>query len=167
MIRSQSKATYRPQKIVSGGQTGVDRAALDWAIAAGIDHGGWCPKNRAAEDGRIAEVYQLQEMQSNKYQDRTRRNVIDSDATLILYGSSLEGGTLLTANYAKQVGKPLEQVRLYGAKPVNRIREWLLLHNPAVLNIAGPRLSNHPKIYELSFDFLTTLFDKWPPSLLE
>ena len=150
--------SYRPKIIVSGGQTGVDRAALDWAIAANIEHGGWCPLGRVAEDGPIAKVYRLTELSSPNYADRTRKNVDDSDATLILYGRKLEGGTLLTAKYAQRTGKPTFKVRLYGIRPTQRVREWLESIQPTRLNIAGPRASNHPKIYELAFDYLTEIF---------
>jgi hypothetical protein len=151
---------YRPRIIISGGQTGVDRAALDWAIAASIQHGGWCPRGRLAEDGPIAQVYRLTELQSTQYADRTRKNVDDSDATLILYGRKLEGGTLLTARYAERIGKPVCKVRLYGVRPTRKVRDWLEAIRPDRLNIAGPRASNHPKIYELAFDYLTEIFDK-------
>ncbi len=152
--------SFRPNIIISGGQTGVDRAALDWAIAANIAHGGWCPRGRLAEDGPIAKVYRLAELNSTQYADRTRKNVDDSDATLILYGRKLEGGTLLTARYAEQIGKPVCKVRLYGVRPTRRVREWLESVQPHRLNVAGPRASNHPKIYELAFDYLTEIFSK-------
>ena len=88
--------TYIPSRIVSGGQTGVDRAALDVAIAIGIEHGGWCPAGRLAEDGVVPPQYDLRETDSNEYPVRTELNVADSDATLILYEGKLKGGTLLT-----------------------------------------------------------------------
>lgn len=84
------------RRIVSGGQTGVDRAALDVAMQLSIEHGGWCPRGRLAEDGTIPSRYDLRETRSAKYHVRTERNVVDSDATLILYRKSLTGGTLLT-----------------------------------------------------------------------
>lgn len=152
--------TFRPERIVSGGQTGVDRAALDWAIVAGIEHGGWCPKGRLAEDGPIPTVYQLKELDSQRYADRTRRNVDDSDATLVLYGRVLEGGTSLTAQYAAKQNKPLFKVRLFGSRPTIRVQEWLMEVRPKCLNIAGPRASNHPRIYEIAFDYLTEVFSR-------
>lgn len=88
-------------KIVSGGQTGVDRAGLDVAIQLGIDHGGWCPKGRRAEDGRIPGCYQLAEADSDEYAFRTERNVVDSDGTLILFFATLRGGTELTYRLAR------------------------------------------------------------------
>src|SRR3989304_5681242 len=94
------------RQIVTGGQTGVDRGALDAAIARGIPHGGWCPQGRLAEDGRIPDLYQIQENDSPDYTIRTERNVLDSDATLILCRGPLSGGTLLTFHFAKQHQKP-------------------------------------------------------------
>ena len=97
---------YFPQKIVSGGQTGVDRAALDWARQHHIDHGGWCPKGRLASDGVIPTDYLLHETESSGYRQRTKRNVQDSDATLILSMGELDGGTLQTVEFAKRLKKP-------------------------------------------------------------
>src|SRR5688572_12994856 len=90
------------QRIVSGGQTGVDRGALDAAIALGIEHGGWCPRGRLAEDGQIPRRYQLTETKTSKYRERTERNVLDSDGTLILFRALLSGGTELTRRLAVQ-----------------------------------------------------------------
>lgn len=98
--------------IVSGGQTGVDRAALDFAIARGYPHGGWCPRGRRAEDGVLHDRYQLVETESRNYRQRTRRNVTDSDATLILSIGEPEGGTLTTLRYAQQYSKPMQVVSL-------------------------------------------------------
>jgi predicted Rossmann fold nucleotide-binding protein DprA/Smf involved in DNA uptake len=95
------------RKIVSGGQTGVDRAALDIALALGIPCGGWCPRGRGAEDGVIPARYPLQETCSHDYAERTRRNVIDSDGTLILAIGALHGGTLLTAQLAEKAASPV------------------------------------------------------------
>ncbi len=96
----------RVQKIVSGGQTGVDRAALDAAATLGLQRGGWCPRGRRAEDGVIPRHYPLQETDSPRYDVRTRRNVRDSDATLILHRGTLRGGTRFTAEYCRQRRKP-------------------------------------------------------------
>lgn len=84
--------SIRPLLIRSGGQTGVDRAALDWAIAHDIAHCGWCPKGRTANDGPLPAHYELQETDSSGYSKRTRLNVRDADATLIIYQGTLEGG---------------------------------------------------------------------------
>ena len=84
------------KKVISGGQSGVDRAALDVAIELGIPHGGWCPAGRRSEDGTIAPIYQLQETNSRNYAKRTEKNVLDSCGTLILYRHAISGGTALT-----------------------------------------------------------------------
>src|SRR5208282_1479493 len=95
-------------KIMSGGQTGVDRAALEWALANGIPHGGWCPKGRKAEDGVIPIRFHLKETGSENYSMRTRRNVRDSGGTVIFSKESgLSAGTQETADVAKEIGKPL------------------------------------------------------------
>ncbi len=103
---------FVPTTIVSGGQTGVDRAALDVAIAIGIAHGGWCPAGRLSEDGSIPSRYELRETDSHEYPVRTEQNVIDSDATLILYEGRLKGGTLLTQRICRRLGKPQLSVKI-------------------------------------------------------
>ena len=143
---------------MSGGQTGVDRAALDVGIALGIAHGGWCPFGRIAEDGPIPDLYHLHEHPSPKYSDRTKQNVIDSDATLIFYGSSLEGGTLKTFRYTETLGKTCLKIRLTHPGRVERVREWLVHHQVRTLNVAGPRASKEPEIYQRAFDYLVKLF---------
>ena len=148
---------FRIEQIVSGGQTGVDRAALDVAIELNIPHGGWCPRGRRAEDGVIPDCYMLQESTSKLYDARTKQNVLDSDGTLILYGSRLEGGTLLTANYADQQGKANYRVRLSGRVSFVACIEWLVTNNIRILNIAGPRASKDPHIYAKTQRFLRQL----------
>src|SRR5690606_31296737 len=106
VMNAQPPGVPRPQLIISGGQTGVDRAALDAALALGIEHGGWCPLGRWAEDGRIPERYRLRETNSPDYAVRTCRNVDEADATLIVAPAPLIGGTRLTYEYAVQTGKP-------------------------------------------------------------
>lgn len=144
-------------KIVSGGQTGADRAALDVAIELSIPHGGWCPRGRRAEDGAIDDRYQLTEMDSDDYSARTKQNVIDSDATLILYGEELEGGTLMTARYATRIGKPSYRLRLVGRSSFLACSYWLIENKVEVLNVAGPRASKDPLIYERTRRFLLQL----------
>lgn len=138
----------RVQKIVSGGQTGVDRGALDAAIELGLEHGGWCPQGRLAEDGVIAPQYRLQEVESPEYPVRTERNVVDSDGTLILYRARLLGGTELTRRLAVKFKKPLLLVNLADAVDPAAIRRWLARNEIRVLNVAGPRESNCPGIGE-------------------
>lgn len=145
---------YLPQRIVSGGQTGVDRAALEAAIALGIEHGGWCPKGRRAEDGTIPSRYELTELDSSDYAARTEQNVVDSDATLILYEDQLSGGTLLTKKIAQRYGKPCLEIRIDGPKKQPDVLSWLQQICPHTLNIAGPRESSFPGIEERALEYL-------------
>ncbi len=144
-------------RIVSGGQTGVDRAALDTALALGLGCGGWAPKGRRAEDGRIPDRYPLRETESAAYDVRTRRNVRDSDATLILTRGRLTGGTALTLQLARSIGRPHLVVDLDAAPHVDAARRWLIDTGVATLNVAGPRESGLPGIYEEARDFLGRL----------
>jgi hypothetical protein len=136
--------------IVSGGQTGADRAALDFAISRGMAHGGWCPRDRRAEDGPISEKYALQETPSRHYSQRTRWNIQDSDATLVFsIKQVVTGGTRLTLELAKQLGKPvLHLSRNDGdlAPAATRVRAFLEQHQVRTLNVAGPRASQEPEI---------------------
>jgi hypothetical protein len=149
-----------PTCIVSGGQTGVDRAALDVAIENGFEHGGWCPAGRLSENGKIPMRYQLKEHASRFYIDRTRQNVIDSDATLILYRNKLKGGTLQTLRFAKNLDKPHLAIDLERPSPVSKIREWLSLQSLPILNIAGPRESSDPKAAQLAYEVLKEVFQR-------
>lgn len=150
---------HHVRKIVSGGQTGVDRAALDVAIYLGIEHGGWCPAGKFAEDGPIPEVYQLQETESSDYAERTERNVIDSDGTLILFWKSISGGSLLTERLAKKHRRPCLVVDLSEPSDVGAAQRWLVDSAIAVLNVAGPRQSTAPKLTPLAEEFLLRLLE--------
>jgi hypothetical protein len=130
------------RRVISGGQTGVDRGALDAAIETGIQHGGWCPRGRLAEDGKIPVCYQLDETESTEYPVRTERNVIDSDGTLILVRGEVQGGTQLTRRLAKKHGKPLLLLDLTGEPAYADARCWIAQHAIQVLNVAGPRESS-------------------------
>ncbi len=143
---------WLPTTIVSGGQTGADRAALNWARGLGIKHGGWCPRGRLASDGPLPLHYQLRETASAGYRQRTRLNVRDSDATLIFNTGELEGGTLQTVRFAESMGKPhrvfqLDTRNLY--EVVDHMAEWLKAGKFAILNVAGPREEKRPGIYAL------------------
>jgi hypothetical protein len=138
----------RLRKIVSGGQTGVDRAALDAAQAYDLPVGGWCPHGRRAEDGAIPGRYPLKETPSDAYEQRTAWNVRDSDGTLIITDGVLEGGTALTMTEAKRQSRPVLHVRTSDAVPVPMIRAWGEDHDIRVLNVAGPRASEVEGIYE-------------------
>ena len=138
------------QRILSGGQTGVDRAALDFAIARQSPHGGWCPAGRRAADGVLLDArYQLVETESSGYRQRTKHNVRDADATLIIYRGRLEGGSLLTRDLATGHGKPLLLCDLHA--PTEELlaawQDWLVSHPIAILNIAGPSEARNPGIY--------------------
>jgi hypothetical protein len=156
--------TFRVAKIVSGGQTGVDRAALDVAMALQIPCGGWCPLGRRAEDGRIHERYPLEETESRSYSGRTIQNVIDSDGTLILAFGRVTGGTLLTKNAAEQRRKPCLVVDLTNPPKTGDVQEWLREHEIRVLNVAGPRASQTPDAYRLATGVLVRLLKAPAPA---
>ena len=145
-----------PLVVVSGGQTGVDRAALDAALAAGLRVGGWCPRGRRAEDGRVPARYPLRETASADYAVRTRLNVRDADATLILAPQPLSGGTALTREAAHALGRP---VRVCAPEPdeVAGAAAWVRRLGPAALNVAGPRESEVPGIYAQARAWLAAL----------
>ena len=149
-------------KIISGAQTGVDRAALDAAIACGLDYGGSIPRGRQAEDGPVPQHYTaLIELNSEDYAVRTRRNVRDADATLILCPGLPEGGTALTESIARRLKRPVLVVdtdRETRLAAIKRMRAWLDAQKPAVLNIAGPRESRYPGVYARVRDMLEKLF---------
>lgn len=131
--------------LVSGGQTGADRAALDWALEHGIRHGGWCPKGRKTEDGVLPERYQLKETPAAAYLQRTEWNVRDSDASLIFtLDDRLDGGSKRTAAFADSLGKPWLHVRP-GVHP-KYVARFLARHGVTVLNVAGKRESSAPGV---------------------
>lgn len=150
-------------RIVSGGQTGVDRAALDEALARGIEAGGWCPKNRRAEDGRIPDRYPLRETPSEAYAERTAWNVRDADGTLVLTRGAPAGGTALTVETAGRLEKPFLLVDLARPVRVEDVQAWLAARNVRVLNVAGPRESEAPGIYREAGRWLAALFDRLAP----
>ena len=160
-----SFAFYQPviiSKIISGGQTGADRAALDWAIANNIQYGGWCPKGRLAEDGVIDPKYNLQETPESKYIQRTEWNVRDSDATIIFSTSpKLSGGSLATAEIAMSLNKPYLFLSGINSNIENPAFLLFLKENDVnVLNVAGPRKSGDQRIGDLVFNTLNHLVDK-------
>lgn len=146
--------------IVSGGQAGADRAALDWAMEHGYKAGGWCPKGRVAEDGMIDARYPLRETESAGYRRRTRLNVRDSDGTLIVNLGGLDGGTRATQAFAVQTGKPNLLVQLdaddAADAPATAIA-WLRRNCIMTLNVAGPRESRRPGIYRLTRELLNAV----------
>jgi predicted Rossmann-fold nucleotide-binding protein len=144
-------------RIVSGGQTGVDRAALDAAMDCGLECGGWVPRGRRAEDGAVPPHYPMRETPGHAYAERTRRNVRDSDGTLILAAGKPTGGTALTAAFTRRLGKPCLLIDLRAAADPAVISEWLRRHHIRVLNVAGPRESTCPGIHEQAKALLTAL----------
>ncbi len=166
---SRPKSTGPGLVIVSGGQAGVDRAALEVALALGLECRGWCPRGRRAEDGRIPDRFPLREAATPRYPERTRLNVRDSDATLILGLGELRGGTALTASEARRQGRALLVVDLDGTPDPDRIRAWLITSEVRVLNVAGPRESERPGTAERAAALLRRVFGplvvdaaKWP-----
>lgn len=131
--------------LVSGGQTGVDRAALDVALERGMPCGGWCPAGRAAEDGPIDPRYPLRETPSADPAQRTEWNVRDSDGTLLASGAS--PGTELTQQVARRLGRPVYLWQRDAAPDAAHFRRWLQIHKIRTLNVAGPRESESPGIY--------------------
>jgi hypothetical protein len=156
-----------PAKIVSGGQTGADRAALDWAIFHDVPHAGWCPKGRKAEDGRLSEGYQLTETPSASYPQRTEWNVRDSDGTVIFTISpKLSGGSKLTADAAKKLGKPFIHLcpASYGAAGI--LLRFVSEHQVKVLNVAGTRGSKEPEVGTFVKSVLEEAFYPKPQNLI-
>ncbi len=150
-------AGRRPRRVVSGGQTGVDRAALDAALALGVPCGGWCPRGRRSEEGSIPEVYPLRETAGAAYPERTERNVCDSDGTLVLTRRAPRGGTALTVALARRMGRPFLVVRLGSPAALANVRDWIAHERIRVLNVAGPRESEEPGIHDQTVSFLTEL----------
>lgn len=158
--RSKADPHRLIQKIVSGGQTGVDRAALDFAIENDVPHGGWAPNGRQAEDGKIPLKYQLTELSDGGYRQRNKRNVQDSDGTLIINSGPLDGGTLVTSHFAEKLGKPCFIAQLDGGNLTEiavEIASWLHVNAVKKLNIAGPRESKRPGIYAKSQELLMSV----------
>jgi hypothetical protein len=141
-------------KIISGGQTGVDRAALDVALELGIPCGGWCPQGRKAEDGPIDPKYPLKETLSPNYQHRTEKNLREADGTLILTKGPVSGGTSFTIQLAIEYRKPHLIIDLDDKLGPLMVRDWGEKNQIEVLNVAGPRESKVPGIHDRTVDFL-------------
>lgn len=131
-------------KLVSGGQTGVDRGALDAALAVAFPYGGWCPEGRKAEDGPIPDRYPVQELIGADYRKRTRRNVVDSDGTLVIAFGKPSGRTLATVRTCERLGKPVlvvDATRGNAQDVAVQAAEFVRINSIKVLNVAGPRES--------------------------
>lgn len=152
------------KKIISGGQTGADRAALDAAIEMGVPHGGWVPLGRMTEKGRLPKRYNVREINAIDYDQRTELNVLDSDGTLLFSKGPLKGGSALTKKLARKHLKPclhvdIDSITLYRA--VEIIKSWLDVRKIEILNVAGPRESEAPLIYDHVMDILKSVL--YPP----
>jgi hypothetical protein len=158
-------------QVISGGQTGVDRAALDAAMRCGIPVGGWCPRDRRSEDGCIPPEYPLQETAARSYAVRTEWNVRDSDGTLIVVLDEITSGTRMTVEAARTHGKPLKVEYIAPKKQsgllpnensedeqVLSVVDWIRRHKISVLNVAGPRGSSSPDVYPHALNFLSLVF---------
>jgi hypothetical protein len=152
-LRARGSAGIMPAahvvRIVSGGQTGADRGGLDAAVALGIEHGGWCPAGRVAEDGQVPRVYALRETTSAEYAERTKANVRDSDGTVVFTRGAATGGSALTLRAARRIGKPalhVDLATLHVEAAAERVRSWCVEGSIAILNVAGSRESKAPGI---------------------
>ncbi len=145
------------ERLVSGGQTGVDRAALDVALELGVPCGGWCPKGRKAEDGVLPSRYSLKETPAAEYAQRTTWNVRDSEGTLILTMGPATGGTAQTIDDAIRLKRPYLVVDLATHPDPASVRAWIAANHIRTLNVAGPRESKCPGVYHLASKFLRQL----------
>ncbi len=152
-------------KIISGGQTGADQAALDFAIEHDIHHGGWIPKGRKTEDGLLPDKYHLDEMPTASYPKRTEKNILDSDGTAIFSRGKLTGGSALTRKLAKQHDKPWDHVDLDQMDEViaaDIIAGWIQRNDIRVLNVAGSSASKDPRIHDFVMGILTRVLKGAP-----
>jgi hypothetical protein len=149
--------------IISGGQTGADQAALDAAIILGIPHGGWLPKGRKTETGPLPLRYELRELDSNRYRDRTEHNILAADGTLIFSFGPLTGGSALTEALAIRHNRPFLHIDfelIERRQAAALVEHWIRDKRLGVVNIAGTRASNEPRIYEAVYALLTGI--RWP-----
>lgn len=160
IILTINRVSKMLKKVLAGGQTGVDRAALDVAIDLGIAHGGWCPAGRDADDGVIPEKYQLTETPELDHTVRTEYNVRDADATLMFFRGELHGGTAYAIEMAKHAGKPAMAVSLDQDVDIAGIVAWLKEHQVEVLNVGGQRETKNPGIYFQSRLVFSKLFEQ-------
>ncbi len=157
------------KKVISGGQTGADKAALDVAIELGIQHGGWIPKGRMVEDGRLTDKYKLQETKNIGYSQCTELNILESDGTLILTHGKLTGGSVLIQQISKKHNRPCLHIDLNEInepKAVQIISTWIEARKMKTMNVTGPRVGKDPEIYEAAKRILITVFSGPPLQIL-
>ena len=149
--RSETAATVKALKIISGGQTGVDRAALDVALEHGIECGGWCPAGRLDEFGKIPDYYPVEELLGGGFTERTLQNVKDSDGTVVIYPGELRGGTEQTVRFCVELTQPhqlIDASKLSAEDAAKLIADFVHENKIGILNIAGPRQSEWPEGYD-------------------
>jgi hypothetical protein len=149
-------------KIISGGQTGVDRAALDAALKHRIDCGGWCPAGRLDEFGRIPDRYPVKELEEGSFAERTLQNVKDSEGTIVIYFNELRGGTDHTVQCGKQLQRPHKLINAANISPqeaAKLIVDFVRERKIDILNVAGPRQSEWPEGYDYAFRALEIFLD--------
>ncbi len=149
-------------KIISGGQTGVDRAALDIALGDGIESGGWCPTGRLDEFGRIPDCYPLKELENGGFTERTLQNVKDSDGTVIIYPGKLGGGTEQTVHICVEQRRPHELIdagNVSTEKAAQLIADFVRENKIDILNVAGPRESEWLEGYDYAYRTLDSFLD--------
>ena len=154
--------------IISGGQTGADQAALDAAITLGIPHGGWLPKGRKTEAGPLPLRYKLRELGSSRYRERTEKNILSACGTLIISFGPLAGGSALTEALAIRHGRPFLHIDLElieSNQATEIVEQWISSMALQVINVAGPRASSEPRIYQAVYSLLTGI--RWPSRLLD
>lgn len=152
------KKTTIIKHIISGGQSGVDRSALDFSIKHNVPHSGWCPKERWAEDGQLPPIYNLKQTESKDPGERTLKNVLEADGTLVIYQIKPDHGTQLTIEYCKKHDKTFIRMDLQEKINGPAFKNWLQKNNIEKLNIAGPRESNSPGIYNKCQQIFKDLF---------
>ena len=138
-------------KIISGGQTGVDRAALDVALRRGVNCGGWCPVGRLDEFGKIPDQYPVQELPSGGFTERTLQNVKDSDGTVVIYPAELRGGTEQTVRFCVDLKRPhklIDASKISAEAAAKLIGDFVRENKIGILNVAGPRQTEWPEGYD-------------------
>jgi Circularly permutated YpsA SLOG family len=152
-------------KIISGGQTGVDRAALDVALKHGIDCSGWCPAGRLDEFGRIPDRYPVKELEEEgSFAERTLQNIKDSNGTIVIYFNELRGGTEYTVHCCEELQRPhklTNAANISSQEAAKLIVDFVREHKIDILNVAGPRQSEWPEGYEYAFRALDIFLTNW------